>query len=427
MTHFLFTAVPWNIFHIDSSAVLGGVFKEMARNLHALFWEGLQVKGVRYYFAVIGVKGDAEFHVDAGEFLRSYMTVGHKNNLYMCSECEADDNFGDVSDNPVWLATVPWFDRVPCFYFYRTQYICCKLLGLDLKRHRLCLWSCEVGSSVPWDASAPPPLCLIPFSGDEFPAFLYKRDMFHIIKHGVGREACASILLMLGYHGYFDDVDDAQNVPDRLTRAFKTFKLWCEVERKSTSLKNFTRANLHYAKATSFPYLGGKGHDVTLVLMFLDFFLRLCLLSPKNGDRTLLSAMSQLVEGTLNYLGVMHSHELWLPNGCTGFMYKQGLKALRAYSYCAKVAMQSQYRLFCMRPKFHSWAHTVFELKWSFNEKHESSLSPCAFNCEQNEDFIGRVSRISRHVSPRLTILRTLQRYGVAVKARLNKMKKKRG
>ena len=285
----------------------------------------------------------------------------------------------------------------------------------------------EVGSSVPWDPASPPPLSSVPFSGNDYPAFLYKRDMFHVIKHGVGREACASIVLMLSYRGYFDSEGDLRNLPDRLTRAFKTFKLWCEAEGKNTSLKNFTQANLHFLKAKAFPYLGGKGADVTLVLMFLDFFLRLSLISPKAGDETILSAMHQLVQGTLNFLGVMHSHDLWLPHGCTGYMAKQGLTALRAYAYCAKFSMQINKRLFCMGPKFHSWAHTVFELKHAFERGQRDTLNPCIWNCEMNEDMIGRISRISRHVSPRLTVLRTLQRYGVAFKSRLRKMKKKRG
>ena len=63
----------------------------------------------------------------------------------------------------------------------------------------------EVGQSVPWDKDDPPPLAAVPFAADgEYQAFLYKRDMFHVIKHGLGREAVASILLMLSYMGYVD-------------------------------------------------------------------------------------------------------------------------------------------------------------------------------------------------------------------------------
>ena len=133
--------------------------------------------------------------------------------------------------------------------------------------------------------------------------------------------------------------------------------------------------------------------------------------------------MQKLVQGTLNFLGVMHSHDLWLPHGCAGYMMKQGMCALRAYSFCGRVAMeQDRKRLFCMRPKFHYWAHTIFEMKRSYEDSHPQTVSPAIFNCEMNEDFIGKVSRISRHVSPRLTILRTLQRYGVAFQARLRRM-----
>lgn len=50
--------------------------EEMAANLSTLFWDGVSINSTRYYFALIGVKGDAEFHVECADLLRSYMTVG---------------------------------------------------------------------------------------------------------------------------------------------------------------------------------------------------------------------------------------------------------------------------------------------------------------------------------------------------------------
>ena len=228
---------------------------------------------------------------------------------------------------------------------------------------------------------------------------------------------------MLAYLSYFDYANDTKNLPDRLQRGFSNFKLWCESSKKCPSLKNFTRANLHFGKKMAFPFLGGKGSDVTLVLMFLEFFLKVSLRNLKGDDETVLTAMLQLVQGTLNFIGVMHSHNLWLPKSCTQFMMTQGLVALRSYSYCARVSMRMRKRLFCMRPKFHYWAHTVFELRESADSS-RYTLNPCIYNCEQNEDFIGRVSRISRHVSTRATILRTLQRYGLSFQGRLRRMRK---
>ena len=106
MNRFLFTCVPWSVFSKDSATILTAVLKEMAVNFRTLYFEGVEVSSERYYFALIGVKGDAEFHVEAGEFCRSFLTCGTVNSLAMCPECDADDNFGDVSDHPAWLPTV---------------------------------------------------------------------------------------------------------------------------------------------------------------------------------------------------------------------------------------------------------------------------------------------------------------------------------
>ena len=78
----------------------------MAANLSTLFWDGVSIRSTQYYFALIGLKGDAEFHVECIDLLRSYMTVSTANNLLMCPECQADGNFGDVSEHPAWLPTV---------------------------------------------------------------------------------------------------------------------------------------------------------------------------------------------------------------------------------------------------------------------------------------------------------------------------------
>lgn len=106
MNRFLFTCVPGAVYSLDSATILRAVLTEMASELRHLFYQGVEINSVVYHFALIGVKGDAEFHVEAGEFLRSYSNVGTTNNLKCCPDCEADDNFGDVSDNPVWLSTV---------------------------------------------------------------------------------------------------------------------------------------------------------------------------------------------------------------------------------------------------------------------------------------------------------------------------------
>ena len=247
--------------------------------------------------------------------------------------------------------------------------------------------------------------------------------MFHVIKHGLGRESAASVLLLLCTMTYFDWPGETKNLPDRLHRAYMTFKMWCLTAGKTPSLKNFTRANLHVT-GSPFPYLGGKGSDTTMVLTFLQFFLKLCKRDMRDGsDENVLRGMMQLTDGLLNFTSMQYSHDLWLPRECAEFMYLQGLVALRSYGYLARHCMGLGKRFFGMRPKFHLLAETVFELKSCVTLGHTWILSPVIYNCEVNEDFIGRVSRISRHVSSRTVVLRTLQRYGVAFRARLRRLK----
>lgn len=250
--------------------------------------------------------------------------------------------------------------------------------------------------------------------------------MFHVIKHGTGREAVASIILMLCFMKLYDCPGESKDIRERLTRAYSNYHLWCIAEGKTISIKRFSRANLHYLKAAAFPYLSGKGSDTTLVLMYLSFQLKLFLANLQHPDhkKRLQAALVQ-VDSTLNFLGILHSHDLFLPRCCAKLMMTEGLKALRSYNFLAQETVQMGKRLFCLRPKFHSWAHTVWDLKASVENGDPFQLNPAIFNCEQNEDFIGRVSRVSRHVAAKTVISRTLMRYGLGFASKLRKLRRR--
>ena len=106
LSKFLITAVPWSVFSTNSE-ILPEVLRDIAKCYSALFEEGIEINGERFNFAMIGCKGDAEFHVDAGQFLRSFQIVGTVSDHEMCPYCHATtSNFGDVSDSPCWLDSV---------------------------------------------------------------------------------------------------------------------------------------------------------------------------------------------------------------------------------------------------------------------------------------------------------------------------------
>ena len=377
LTKFLVAAIPHKVFSTHPE-VFPALLHELKDNLIRLFTTGVDHDGHNYKFALVGVKGDLEFHHEAAVFKHCYLNVGVRNDLLMCPECSAGDAahpYTDFRDNPAWLAT------------------------------------CH--QSTPWLST--PPLSLVPFSSTR-PATLYRRDCFHNLKYGLFKDVGACMLIELCTMGLFDtDSPESQSLPKRLQRAYSYFRLWLLTEKKHCTLRKFTLANLHRTRANNFPFLGGKGADSVLLFMFFDFFLPLGMQNQQPETVALLKAMLETVRGGLNFVGVHHSHGLFLSEYCAEFLFQSGLRFLRGYGYLADRSIRAGKRHYSLRPKLHYFHHTLMDLKAQLSAGHKHILNPIFAGCEANEDFIGRVSRLARKVSPKIAMQRTLDRYLVGV------------
>ena len=391
LSRFLIAVVPSKVYGRNEK-VLPSLLEEVARHLTHLFEEGLRHKrtGSQVKFAFIGAKGDAEWHFEAANFNRSYHRTGLVNHQMICPLCEAGAegiSFSDVSAQPAWLRTV--------------------------------------GASDPWEAL--PPLNRLPYA-NSFRAGLYKFDAFHVLKFGVFRDCVASTIVRLAAMGYFDfDAGDSKGIAARLERAFSMYKLWCLAEGKSPSLKNFTKANFNFEKFRQFAWVNAKGSEVTLLMMWLDFFIGRILNAPKQDSHVMpLKAMSQTILGGLTYIGIMHSHGIWLPKCCGQIQLRAGFSFLRGYAWLAEHCTQNNVSGFRLRPKLHYFHHLLMETQEQISAGCEFSLSSVTFLCESNEDYIGRLSRVSRRVSSRTAGLRSVQRYLVKVRCLLDRLLPKR-
>ena len=381
-SRYLVTLIPKKTLS-KNSEIVPALLAEVANNFTELFETGVRVQdGTVYRAALIGCKGDFEFlHLDAGKFNRTYLNEGRKNFRMMCPECWAGLQqypATDMSDNPDWLTTL-----------YRDE---------------------------PWTST--PPLNLAPFSRTN-PVFLYKRDPFHTLKYGFCRDLAASVLVFLCYLEYFDGDEPglSRALDARLERAFSFFSMWSIAEGKCPTLKQFSLANLHRKKANQYPWLPGKGSDTVLVMMFLDFFVANCRRNLRDpSHQILLSAIQETLNGGLDYLGILHSHGLFLSHSCGVFMHQSGLKLLRGYSFLADYCIRNAMRLFSLRPKCHYFHHSLVDMEKQLALGHAWVCSPAIWNCENNEDFVGRLSRLSRRVSPRLATQRVVDRYLLGVK-----------
>ena len=387
LSRFLIAAIPSKMYNRNGDA-LPCLLREVAKQLTEVFETGIKHKsGTVLRFAFIACKGDAEWHWEAGRFTRSYHNTGVTNELPMCPQCEAGVpglSFTDVSDRPAWFATMARSD--------------------------------------PWDET--PPLNRAPYRLS-CPASLYKFDPFHVTKFGVFRDAVASSLIRLAAMTYFDFEDGAsKSVAARLERAFSLYKLWTLAAGKNATLKKFTKANFNFEKYSQFAWVNAKGSEVTLLLMWVDFLLDQIMAKPlkQAAHRMPLQAMSQMVKGALNYVGIMHSHGVFLPAACAKLQVKSGLAFIRGYAWNANFCMERSVSGFRLRPKLHYMHHLILETQQQLDQGAQFALSSALWLCESNEDFIGRLARVSRRVSARTSALRTTQRYLVKARCLLERL-----
>ena len=384
LTRFLGTCIP-NKVSKEYPGLVKVYLNEVCSDFTCMF-EGMQCGKERWSAALLGIKGDFEFHFEVGSFNRSYANIGTKTMRPFCPECNAGKDGVlpfDFSNDPAWA---------------RTLYV-----------------------DAPWDEV--PPLSRIPYSSMINPASLYKRDCFHILKFGFLKDFTAGLVMWLAKLTYWDVPNESREVNARLSRAYSWFKLYCMAEKKTTTLRKFTKGTFHCEKSRQFPEIGGKGSDSVVLLQFLEWFLKLSLRAPKEeGHRQLLMAMLETSQGALAFVGVLHSHGLFLTRSCASFLLKSGRRLLKGYGYLAKRSLQENRRLFKLRPKVHFFAHVLYDLQQQLGTGHQTVFnSPAAYNNEANEDFIGRVARISRRVSARTTTRSTIGRYKVAAKLLLKR------
>lgn len=363
----------------------------VSENARQFFHNGVSLPdGDVFYGAFIGLKGDLKFHKDVTVGLkRCYANMGSKNHLMMCSFCHAGLQrypFEETDEVPQWSETM-FVDR-------------------------------------PWDVD--PFVSSIPFDSQK-PEFGLKLDPFHVMKVGFNRDVIGSIVFILLRLGYFDFTEeDSLAVPARLARAWGLFKLWTTVERKSPGCRSFTRSFFNAMTASNSPWVNAKGSDCTLMLKWLAFFLPLTLQTvPKAQEhKNLFKVMLQLTESILAFQNHCEKHGLFLRQECGQKLHGLVMTITRSYHWLARQALTLKIAGFSVKPKFHSLKHIAFQLRTELQSTDSDyCVNPQCYNCEGNEDHVGRVCKLGRNVSTRTIGRRVLQRYFLKTRALITRHK----
>lgn len=369
--------------------VVTTLMQQLATDMRLLFEQGITLEsGERIFGACVAIKGDLDFFQKYMELTRSYSSLGVKNKYEICHLCRAGCEqypFEDYAEDPRWVESM------------------------------LC--------SRPWDVQNPPPLSEIPCDRGN-PEAIIAHDVFHIVKVGVGRDVIGGVLIFLLRKGFFDHPGSTKNIDDRFERSYSVFSMWCQAERHTPGLQSFTKSFFNMKNMMSAPWASSKASDTRLLLKWLVWFLRLNLKSPSvSGFDQHLKHMLEVCESTLD-INLTHHHGLWLERACAQRLYTSMMTCLRGYAYLGTAAIRYGIRSFIQKPKQHALHHVAHKLKKQLLKGATLVCSPQTFACDVNEDFIGRISRLSRRVGFRLCDLRVSQRYCLKIAALLRKKKR---
>ena len=317
--------------------------------------------------------------------------MGAKTDQMMCSLCWAGDRaypFEDCSDKPDWAETL--------------------------------------GASRPW--SITPNLALVP-GNPSFPEQVFLLDPFHLFKVGLARDLSGSAIIALCKMQFWDNAGDSKNIKFRLERAHKSFQLYCLAQRKAPGLRSFTKTFLNFGSNKASAWTNSKGSDSMLLLKWLLWFVSLQLLRPEEiqNPRHLqfCKTLKHTVDSGLKVFALLHSHPLWLQPTCATVLYKRIMLLLRGYKSLAQQMVSLRMSGFGLKPKFHGTHHVAFAIKQALERQCQLVLSPLVAACEQNEDVVGRISRLSRRLATRTLTRRVLQRHFLKKSALLRRSTEK--
>ena len=389
LTKFVVGVLPNDYY--KNTSMLEKLLSKLCASFRELFEDGVTLSnGQRFFVCIVGFKGDLKWFEKVGRLQRCFnrqLKIGEP----MCHEClagSATAPFEDYKEDPSWGGTM--YERRP------------------------------------WSESNPPTEILqVPFENLQGqrarPEMLLRRDCFHNTKVGLYRDFIGSAVLLLCSLGYFHvpRTIGKNNRPTLLERAHGHFRLFCHSTGRTPALRSFTTIFFNALTKSDFGWINCKGSDTSHCMAWLCTLTSGFLFDLKSPDhRTTIETIHETAVRGREFLNIMYSHGLWLPRHCAAAMHQSLHCFLAGYNRLAFLSMyKHSFTGFGMKSKFHMLAHTKIDLSVALRSGTLYIINPLVFCCETNEDVVGRVSRLSRRVSPKLPSQRTLQLYLIKCKA----------
>lgn len=323
-------------------------------------------------FCIIGVKGDMPYLQKIGKLRRSWNTTVKRGQQRteprgVCHLCLAGTNqypAEDTSSGAGWIATI--------------------------------------GVQVPWDVE-PGIIKYLPHD-QSHPASFLQADLWHCIHLGIGKSFVSSAIQIAL------EVVPASNNDERFQWLSAHYHRWCRSVKRSSYVSKINAYLVSYGDGPGATGNWSKGSLTSNLARWLNQLLG----DLPDDQHRFLSRCREAVRQLNAALSFLYNAPLFLEYTECKYVVDRGNFFLQCYTRLASECYRlGRPHLFPLFPKIHAVKHCWLTLDNQSNS-HGYGLNPLTASCQMDEDTIGRVARVSRRVSIRVVVKRTLQRHLVA-------------
>ena len=342
----------------------------LADDMNQIISEGaMSLKNEKHWLVVLYVVGDWPFHQKTFHLGRTFGSVAKQPSSKtaskgICHNCLADQSgypFEDFeSPNPRWRSSVGKvspFLRDPVFL------------------------------QLPHDRASPTSMIGL--------------DVFHGFHLGEGKVFCSSCLVLLS------EIFPGTSVESRFESLHDAFFSWCARKKERPYIKKLSRETVKWIQSSDFP--GGAWSKGSTTLCLLRFFIDICKEREQDIQGSLLNTCYLAALEVNQFFCKLYKEGVWIPGQKAREIAAHGFLFLKLNGRVAFQSYQEGRALFPFMPNLHR-LHEVFFLMVDHVTLAGFCISPLVWSTQLFEDFIGKPSRISRRVSCRLAVKRTLQR-----------------
>ena len=388
LSKFVLCGLPHKSYKLEGMLV--ALIAKISEELNQLFFQGVSVNGTTYHGIIIGLKGDLKWYEKISYLDRCFNRINAPEEQ-MCHECYAGDDqrpFEDIiSRAPAWHGTE-----------YRSR---------------------------PWHDD--PPFLAIPFDPN-CPEKILRRDVFHNGRLGTLRDFVGSAVVILARLKYFhiNQPNVSNKFPLLLQRAHDHFAYFCQTTGRTAALRSFTKEFMNAPSFSKYPWCNCKASDTTILVEWIGVFAVACMQSPVDEVHLpLLQGLRDAARCAGAWHKHVYSHGIFWNQHCAATFLEHFEGFLEAYHQLAWIALHDfQIPAFGMKPKAHLLKHVAVETDVWITSGLGRIPSPILFACDQNEDVVGKVSRLSRRVSARHTSQRVLDLYLIKCKILHNRFRR---